>query len=355
MDRTGLWLLVGAMAALYVAGRAAFDTVARLSVRPSAGRLALAQWMPIACVVLAATITRRSEVAIGVIFATSVASLSLVFGLTIFMMPTDLSGAPARRAWPLVLPAGILVLLAGFRAQFTLMHAVILLVEGIVVLLLWRDSSGEEVVDAAPTERGVPVGAIVAFALAFLLSLVGAWAAGTGASIASRDVRLLPAGLIGTVVISPALVLPMIGSGTLMAQRGQTATLVSTLVGVVLLNLLLLLPLMILCWHTTRIVDAYLPVAQTAPTTRATTTTKTATTTTTTTPIADPSTNDAPTPLIFPLANWRIDTIVLIGLGVMLVPLSTSRWQLGRLEGCILIVAYMAYLIAATRLGARPG
>jgi len=50
-------------------------------------------------------------------------------------------------------------------------------------------------------------------------------------------------------------------------------------------------------------------------------------------------------PLNFPLIVWRVDSVMLILLGLMLVPISLGRWLPGKLEGVTLILLYAAYMI----------
>jgi Ca2+/Na+ antiporter len=58
-----------------------------------------------------------------------------------------------------------------------------------------------------------------------------------------------------------------------------------------------------------------------------------------------------PNVTVFPLAAWRIDTVVLILLSTLLLPVAMGRWNLGRAEGFMLIAGYCVYLLAVTVLG----
>ena len=60
-----------------------------------------------------------------------------------------------------------------------------------------------------------------------------------------------------------------------------------------------------------------------------------------------------PTSLSFPLALWRIDTVLLVVFGFILLPVSTGRWNLGPLEGSVLVIVYAAYVMMLARFG--PG
>ena len=55
--------------------------------------------------------------------------------------------------------------------------------------------------------------------------------------------------------------------------------------------------------------------------------------------------------LAFPLGVWRVDAVLLVILSVLYLPVSMGRWNLGRGEGMLLVVAYFGYLIATTISG----
>ena len=53
--------------------------------------------------------------------------------------------------------------------------------------------------------------------------------------------------------------------------------------------------------------------------------------------------NDGPLPL--PLITWRVDVVVLVVLGFILLPTSLGRWRLGKAEGVVLITLYVLYVM----------
>ena len=106
--------------------------------------------MPIATVALLAVVSGQPEIAVGVAFATSVASVSLVVGVITLSTPPDVLVVADRRRWAFVLPAALLAMLAGFRAELTLTHAAIFVFEGIAVLWLWRDRTEALIDGGAP-------------------------------------------------------------------------------------------------------------------------------------------------------------------------------------------------------------
>jgi cation:H+ antiporter len=320
---TAFALLIGAAVAWYVASRAAVDALAL--GRPAPGLRALGCWLPMAIVALLAAVSGQPEIAVGVVFAASVAGVSLVIGVVTLSAPPDVLVVADRRQWAFVLPVGLLAVLAGFRAQLTLMHAAIFTLEGIAVLWLWSDRSesfDEKTVPLAdsPRRRGVALRSMQ-LVLATLLAVIG----GTAAIISGTQIgamwNLPNNALVGAMLFAPALVIPMVGSGTMLAQQGRYTAAVSCSVGVAMLNLCVLLPLVIVAWHI-----SHLPArASLGEIPRLLGS-------------ADP-------PLFFPASVWRVDAALLVVVGLWLLPVSLGRWIPGRLEGVALLVCYAAYLL----------
>jgi Ca2+/Na+ antiporter len=55
----------------------------------------------------------------------------------------------------------------------------------------------------------------------------------------------------------------------------------------------------------------------------------------------------------FPMASWRVDTVLILVMGTLLSPIAFGRWRLARLEGVILIIVYAAYLVSSAVLSVR--
>jgi hypothetical protein len=317
-------VLIAGIAVLYAATRLALSMWA-----PPHGaapkRRALAQWLPILTTTAAAVAMREPRIAVGLIFGTSVACLSLVLGLSSYIAP--LHELPAnRRVWPLVLPAALLVLLIGFRGNFTWAHAVMLLVMGASFLAVWlelpaKGQASEQV--STPPRIGWPM------ILALVLAVAGGWAAVRGAIQTGQSSRLISAPLIATAVLSPLMMLPALGSAAIAAHRGQIGNVITSLCGTVQLNLCALLPAVILCeafWGLAVHVDSSTAMAA----------------------------SSGPLPATpFPLVTWRVDTVVLVLLGFALIPVASGRWLPERIESTLLVVIYAAYLLAETALSAR--
>jgi len=318
-------LLVGAMVAVYIAARVAIGILGRAD-GTAPGRRAVAQWLPAAVAAVAAQILGVPDIAVGIVFGTSVAALSLVLGMTTYLAPLEqLPGD--RRAWPLVLPAAIVAIIAGFSGKVTLLHAILLLVLGASFLAVWLDRPAVEQTEPGD-ERAKWFGDISAFgwiALAAAIVVMGlaGWVGVYGATATAQHSRVVSTGLLAATILSPLLMLPALGESGILAQRGHCGSAVTGLVGTVLLNLCALLPLLVfvnLLMHG----------------------------------IAHWRGSDAAyTPLPFPLAVWRIDAVLLLMLAFALVPVAMGRWMPERLEAILLVVVYAAYLVAHTMLAAR--
>jgi len=284
-------------------------------------RRALVQWLPICASTLAAMVMGQTGVAIGLVFGSSVACLSLVMGLSsCFGGVRELP--PNSRLWCLVLPAAMLVLMMGFHGSFVPVHGIMLLIMGGTFLAVWVEKPGTvgPPLALAADPQSPPVQPIPATVGAIVLAILGAWVAIRGAVSTGQHSRMLPADLLAATVLSPLLLLPALGSATTVAQRGQMGHVVTALCGTVLLNLCLLLPLVIFSdWiHS---VWTHPQVADTAAVV-------------TTTVRATP----------FPVVTWRVDTVVLVVLGFAMIPVAVGRWLPDRFESVLLIAAYIAYL-----------
>jgi Ca2+/Na+ antiporter len=304
----GLMLVVAGGVALYISSRAGADAL-RSRVGDSPGRMAVGLWMPIGVVALLAMRVNRPEIAIGVIFATSVASLSLVVGAVTFLSPPMIP-VMGKGIWPTVVPAGMLAFLAGFRGELNWVHASVLALEGVVVLWVWRGPTALEKSADKTGEKRFWMLRVVQFVLAIGLAGIGAWAGVRGTERTSELSEVASAGLLSATLLSPLLVLPMLGAGIDLAHRGKSATAVTAEIGVVLLNLCLLLPVVVGVgyWRGTAAVP-------------------------------------------FPLAVWRVDVVAVIALALFLLPVSQGRWRLNKSNGLALILGYVMYLLLATTLG----
>jgi Ca2+/Na+ antiporter len=336
-----LVLLVVAAVTLYAASRTAAGALARgLVGRP--GLRAVGHWLPIAVTAVLAVQQKKPEIAVALAFSTSVASLSFVLGILTYVAPME-APATSRRAWPFVLPAALLALVAGFSGQLSGLHALAMLILGGAVYSAWREAvvrgEAEAVVSAmepAP-ELQPPTWVVVAeMALAVALAGVGGWAAVAAASKAAATVPLVSTRLVAVAILTPLLALPMLQTVPPERAAAHTSSMASTLVALALLNLCLLLPLLTLYW----LVQSGLshPAASVAAAKG--------------TNLVMSVTAHA-TPMPFPLATWRIDAVVLTVLGLTLIPVALGRWELGRWEAIGLVAGYALYLALSAAVSVR--
>ena len=335
-------LLAVAALTLYVASRAGADALAGGDPnRP--GLRALGHCIPVAVTALIClhpSMGRpgideaggRPETAVGVVFANCVACLTLVAGVISYIAPAaTLPGN--RKAWPFVLPAALLALLAGFNGRLTWMHALMLVLLGVTVMNLWvggggggadESSADAQASHAAPVRAGgMPWTRWLQLALAFALAGVGGWAAARVAATAEQTTRVLTGVVLGGTVIGPLLTLPVLGSTAQLAERGHAGSGLATLVAIVLINLCGVLPVIVLTHYA---LTAFSPAVVAA------------------------ATQPANLQLVdlravpFPLISWRVDCVILVVLGFALIPLSLGRWAISRIEAGVLIFAYAFYL-----------
>jgi Ca2+/Na+ antiporter len=302
-----LILLLGSLVAFYIASRAAVDALA-LNHPPSPARQAIGHAVPIAAMAFGAAATGHAQLAVGVLFSTSVAALTLVAALS--MLGASSPAVKSHSAWALVLPAALLAWLAGFAGHLAWIGAIALLLEGIVIAAAWNGAGTEtgkpevELTREVTARRISPL-SILQLILAIALAAIGVWMTLRVSAYLFRQTYFITEGLFAAAVVSPILVLPMIGLGVAQAQRGQLDIALGAQVGVVLLNICLLLPLTAGIWWIFYRHQGY---------------------------------------LIIPLGVWRIDNMALIVLGLFLLCLTMRLWQPGKIQGIILLIAYVVYL-----------
>ena len=330
----GLFLLT-----LGAGGLCAASLVASAALGPSSspGRRALASWTPVAAMALVSLFLGRPEIAIGVVFGTSVALLAVVVGAISLVAPVGPAPVRWRRLWPFTLAAGLMAFLVGFSGFLLWEGALSLVVEGLVVLSLWREphAEGSHHPSLGGTAGAMPRRPVappwVAWAIAMPLAVLAAWGATHGAVSFGQQDGHLSTGTVAATVLSLSLALPMIQDARRFSAMGQSWLPVTSLVGVVLLNLCLLLPLLAFVPYAKAILPAIAPWNLTWP------------------PRFDVA---AAQPLVFPYVVWRVDTMALIVLSILLLPVSMGKWNLGREEGMLLVAGYGFYLMVVMVTGA---
>jgi Ca2+/Na+ antiporter len=301
----------------------------------SPGRRALIHWTPIAITVLVARALGGWEIALGLIFGTSVAVMSTVLGSVSTMAPVGPAPNNYKRLWPFTLVAALIVFVSGFNGLLTWKHGMALLVEGLALYSLWRDSEDREWIDPVqhrPEDLVSPDTQWIALTIGVLLAMAGAYLATRGtADLQHTRVRLSP-GTISATLLSLMLAAPMVQGDRRLAAVGASWVAATAEFGVVLLNLCLLLPIISFVPYVT----AYFRAARAGHGA-----------------LIDWSLY-SPQVTVFPLAVWRIDTVSIVLLSLLMLPVSMGKWNLGREEGVVLIVVYCIYLAAVTIAGLGP-
>jgi Ca2+/Na+ antiporter len=356
LPRLGPLILLGGVAALFVCSRAFAILLARRD--DAIGGRAVAHFIPIAAASLAAMLLGRPEIAVGIVFGTSVGAVTTVIGFVAISGPVTPGPARWRRLWAFLLVASMLVFVAGFKGTFAWHDAVALLVEGLIVFSLWTDPGDDAEgwaggLDSVAPPRGVAYGGgfdraetprprgwtlarvlLLTVELALLAALLwlGGWAVTQGAVRSSTVLRGMSTSGLAASVISLALVLPMMYGSWRLAAGGRGWVPVTAQVGIVLLNLCVLLPVLILLPYLAAHVPGMTRWSGDALAWH----------------------EGLPKLLIYPAAIWRIDNVLLLIMGVMLLPVALGKWALGREEGLALIAGYFFYLTATVATGLTP-
>jgi Ca2+/Na+ antiporter len=360
---SGVYYLLGGMAALFTGSLLLSNLLPNLVQNPHnadeepIGVRALAFFFPIAAASLVALFLGSPDVAVGIVFGTSVGALTSVIGFTALAAPIAAGPRHWTRLWPFALAASLIVFIAGFRGVFQWHDAVALLTEGAVIFGLVFDptetagkSSGNITFDAldSPLPQSSTLNyaaarpgerpqidwqrqALAACELVLIAALlwVAALAATRGAVRTGALLRAISPSALAGSLISLALVLPMTWGAWRRAESGRSWSPVSTQVCVVLLNLCVLLPLLILIPYAAAKVPQLSRFAGDA--------------------LAYGE--GLPRLLLYPAPMWRIDNVVMIIASALLLPVSLGRWNLGREEGMVLIAGYFFYLTATLLSG----
>ncbi len=359
-----MWLLAAALVAIYIASRVAGSAGEAMSPAGKATGRAIGHWMPVAAVALWAMILGHGAMALGVILSSSIAVVALVGGVELLAggEPSPAAQTPTAGRRRFVLPAILMVFMGGYAGHLDWEVAVALAIVGLLVVGL-RRSSESPAADAATPPPGDACGRRCLrcggeFALAIALACIGAWAMvqGMAAVIARAGMRgaHVTEALFAVTVASPILVLPIIGAslaGTHDSQDdhapsveasdpSKPATHASGWGGaiqvgsiVTLLNLCALLPAVVGVWYAVQWLErkGWLSMAAGEAT----------------------AAHAKGHGVTFPLGLWRIDTVLLIVLGLMLFQTAPSRPTTGALPapsrsrglGAALLVGYGLYIL----------
>ena len=314
-------LATAAFVAWYVAVRAAGnvarDPAARLLVGGAVPALAGCAW---------AAAAGRPEAALALATGVAVASVALVLGLvaTSKAVGRPVLPDPQHAGLAALLPVAVTLLLIGFSGAFTVLHALLLLAEAVLVGWVLRSTTPPVAAVAGESPRAGRTVAAIQMTLAAVLAVAGAgfiWSA-TGA--AGRLYGSEVDGRFATAFVAPLLALPLIGMSVSAASDGRGPATQRGLVLLAVAMVTVAVPLVVLITFG-RDVSATLAANgleaglkslwQTPPV----------------------------TPM--PVRLWRIDSVVLCIVGILLLPPAAGRFRLGVAEGVGLLLLYVAYLI----------
>jgi hypothetical protein len=166
--------------------------------------------------------------------------------------------------------------------------------------------------------------------LAIALGAVGAWMGYEAVLAADAKTRVATAGLIAAAILGPLLALPILGTGAIAAHHRRMGAVTANLVAIVLLNLCVLLPVVILMDYARQWIALYRSGLRS-------------------TAVIAGQLHAVP----FPLGVWRVDCVLVMALGLLLIPVSLGRWKLERAEGLALAFGYVAYLIVSAAVTVR--
>jgi Ca2+/Na+ antiporter len=267
-------------------------------------------WLPIIAATAAAVHLGRMDLALAIIFGTSVAILSILVGAVALVAPESDPPPGVRRFWAFVLPVALLTFLAGMAGRLSIIHAGAFFLEGVVVLLAWPEMSSESAPVATEKNAKSDENPMPLLTFVILLACGGAYAAAAG-TMASANTMPMAEGDVLIALLSPILILPLSIGVVPLAQHQRAWVAIGAGVRVVLLNLCLLLPALIVWQHQFA----------------------------------------GGNPLSFPMITWRVDNVILILLSLVLIPVSMGRWRLGRAEGLTLVLFYLVFIIMELAAG----
>lgn len=325
-------LFIGAAATWYIAVSAAAAVF-----RNSASALVVAGGLPAIAGALWFAATGRPGAALSLSLATAMAAGTLVSGIVASSEPVDGRRAvddPGRRLNATLLPVAAILLVAGFGGELNLLHALLLVLAGVVVAWLGlatrrevptagvvHTGSGSPGAQPVPA-RNPPWAMPLQLALAALLAALGAGLAVGSVAAANRH-KGMELELEYAILISGILALPLIGVGMRFGNAGQAAVAQRGLTLLAVAMICLAVPLVVVC-DVTR--QAAIALRADVPL-RAL--------------LSDPPA------VVMPMRLWRIDSVMLCLSGLLLLPPAAGRWRMGKLEALALILLYVLYLFLA--------
>ena len=358
--------LLPGLAGMYASGMVA-NLIFAGQKSASPGYRALLHWLPIAVTVLVSLYFRWDHVAVSLIFGSSICLLTCAIGALGLVAPIGPAPEHFKTVWRFLPAATLLIFVIGFKGIFRPMHGLVMLLEGIVILGLWRQPPadiwrGPEL----PADVLVPNNLVRCLLLAVVIGVAGfcAYQAGIGTEEFRHAFIPINSGLMASFVWSLVLVNPIMHSGRKPSRVGQTWLPMTSQLGVVFLNLCVLIPIVTITpyirhWHEhPEVIGKAMGVKINAVKSVSAATTGPSSYLDTRGVKVLKSTGEPPTFLpdtsemiSFPLVSWRIDCVVMLIVSLMLLPVSSGKWNLSRIESACLLAGYAVYLFAGILFG----
>ena len=254
---------------------------------------------------LAATLNAATrgvpEIALGNVIGSNIANLGLILGITALVYPIRTQARFIRREVPIMIGVSALLpvfLLNGVIGRLQGLLLLALLVPYLWVLLRSREPVGVEAEFTQEYDR--PTGStwwpLMGTVVGIALLAVGAHSLVEGGVNIARTMGV-PERVIGLTLVAFGTSLPELAAALVAAIRREAGIVLGNLIGSNIFNVLVVL-------GTTALIK----------------------------------------PLTVPFNGIWIDLGVMLALSLTVVPLLATGYRIGRLEGAVLLVAYLAYV-----------
>lgn len=248
-----------------------------------------------------------TPIALGTVIGSCVANISLILGLTALIAPPRIDGYLIRREIPILIGSVIAVPITLADGVITRLEGGILVGCAVVFTIASLAVSGRAVTDddvilMVPTERGSRLSALVASGLGVLLLVFGSQLFIGGARAAAGQWGISDR-MLGMTLVALGTSLPELLTAVVSSLRGQGAIAIGTLVGSNLLNVFLVLGT-VAYLHPVRVGERM----------------------------------------------HVVDAVGLAAITLLGVVVMRGRRRITRVEGAVLVAAYVGFMIAATSL-----
>lgn len=272
---------------------------------------------PTLAIAVRAAVWNTPDIVLGTVIGATLINLLLILGLGALIRPMPSAPKVVLRDGGALLAAGAALILVAMDGQIGRRDGVFLLGAFVIYAVIaavsdWRRSAEHSVACAEAEQRsmnGSPSagGGLFALFIGVVCLIIGAqFAVGGAMSLAS--VRLLPVSAVAMTVLSLGASLPLLVITSIAALRGFTQIAIGHLITASVFNIFGMLGIAALV-HPLNVS----PFFATA------------------------------------------DVFAVLGAGILLLPLLSTGWRLSRIEGLLLMLAYVGYLgFLASRLGMLP-